>query len=167
MKNRKILVISLVVLVVGMVLVPVISHQITRHRLAGIEVNWLPNVGTTILTNQEMLAVLDDDTETGFFVYVGMAGCPACQQFEPILDDTLVELGLGLRHFQIEDAMEEDEDVAVAIFEQLDQLGRVRGWEGTVPVIMYFAQGNVLDILSGIQPQEAITRFFERNGGLN
>lgn len=166
-KSNKSLMIVILVIVVGMILAPVIGSQINRFRLAGAEVDWLPNAGTTIISNEAMVSILDDDSEVGFFVYVGMASCPACQRFEPILDETLQTLNLGLRHLQMEDMRNEDPDEAQVIISRVQQLANLRGWGGGVPVIMYFVQGNVLDILEGVRTQEEITNFFERNGGLN
>jgi len=148
--------------VVLIALVPIITHLMRPN----FDVEWLPTTGTQILTNAEMDAILNDDRrDVGVFVYIGMAGCPACVQFEPTLHTTLAEHGLGLRHFQIEDARAENEEVAGEILATISRRAR-RTWEGGVPVIKLFVGGEIVDYLVGIQSQADITRFFERHGGL-
>jgi len=125
--------------------------------------DWLPEVGLTYLENQEFYDLLADRNYTGFFVYIGTPACPFCQQFEPILVETLEELGLGLRYWQIDDAFVVDEEFATEVFMIIfDQTQ----WNGGVPVIKFIANGHVLDFISGVQDSAAVIEFFERNGGL-
>jgi len=153
------------VLLALMIATPAFINWLTRRNL---DIDWLPTTGTSIITNDEMAQILEDDSDYGIFIYLGMASCPACQQFEPILHATLAELGLGLRHFQLEDAMDEDQDVATELLAIISERATA-SWRdrGGVPVIKLFHNGRILDYLVGVQSQEAIINFFERNGGLD
>ena len=153
------------VLVVVMLLTPMFINWLSRRDL---DINWLSTTGTQIITNNEMSEILADNSDRGFFVYIGRASCPACQQFEPTLHATLAELELGLRHFQFEDALAEDEDVAYELLSTISDLA-FASWRdrGGVPVIKLFLNGEIIDYLGGVQPQSVIIDFFKRNGGLN
>ena len=126
------------------------------------QVDWLPEVGLTYVTSDELYDILADMSNTGFFVYIGTPSCPFCRQFEPILVETLEELNLGLRYWQVDNAFEVEEELANEVFSNM--LGQTR-WNGGVPVIKFIANGHVVDFLSGVQDSEAVTEFFERNNG--
>lgn len=127
------------------------------------QVDWLPEVGLTYVTSDELYDILADMSNTGFFVYIGTPSCPFSQQFEPILVETLEELNLGLRYWQVDNAFEVEEELANEVFSNM--LGQTR-WNGGVPVIKFIANGHIVDFLSGVQESETVIEFFERNGGL-
>ena len=156
------------VLLIGMLVAPAIINWVS-NRNRNVDADWLPGAGTTIINNEALSDVLNDDRENvGTFVYIGMAGCPACQEFEPILATTLSYLNVGLRHFQMEDALAENEAFASELFDTIVARAS-RGWGSnpTVPVIKLFVEGQIVDYLSGVQQQAEIIQFFERNGGLD
>lgn len=111
-----------------------------------------------IIGISEMDAILNDQSGTGTFVYIGRPTCPFCREFEPILEGALSDLGQELPYFETDLADQEDVDRRVEIMSQL-------GLQG-VPVIVYIVNGEAVEALSGVQQQETVLEFFDRHGGL-
>jgi len=112
--------------------------------------------------NAEMYEILNDRSDTGFFVYIGRPTCPACQRFEPVLRGALRHLGGNLRYFQTDLAGMTDNESEMTVMEILDEIG-VRG----VPSMVYIRNGEVVDRLGNDREREDILSFFDDNGGLN
>lgn len=115
--------------------------------------------GLYYVGNAEIEEILNDMSGEGFFVYIGTPTCPFCQQFEPVLQETLEYLGKELRYFHIDLARDDDEEAMVRNLNSLET--------DTVPTIVYIENGVVLDSMIGSPDQEVIISFFEANGGLN
>lgn len=132
------------------------------------EVVWVTAYQLNYVSSEDMADILSDESGVGFFVYIGTPHCPFCQQFEPILAETLAYLEAELRYFQVHHPeLIANHELTQEVFEMLNELAGPLGWGGGVPVMMYFLDGQVIDILSGVQTQEAVIEFFDRNGGLN
>ena len=122
-----------------------------------VALNVLRGSGLRMIGISDMEGILSDN-DSGTFVYVGRPTCPACQQFEPILETTLADLGQELYYFETDRANSDDSDRTSAILNQLDVTG--------VPVIVYILNGQVIDSLVGVHDQDAIMEFFDAYGGL-
>ena len=132
------------------------------------ELLWETGTQLTYVSSEDVAEILGDMSGTGTFVYIGTPHCPFCREFEPILNETLVELGVTLRYFQVHDPiLTANQELTAEIFDTLMELAGPIGWGGGVPVVMYFSNGQVIDIISGVQQREVILDFFERNGGIN
>jgi len=113
--------------------------------------------------NSDMYEILNDQSNTGFFVYIGRPTCPHCRDFEPTLRETLRYLGQELRYFQTDLASTLNDQSEMTVSEILNALG-VRG----VPATVFIVNGEVVDELAtSDRTQEGIAEFFEANGGLN
>ena len=122
----------------------------------------------TYVSSEDMAEILADESGTGIFVYIGTPNCPFCREFEPILNETLMYLDETLRYFQVHDpVLTANTELTAQVFETLNELAGPLGWSGGVPVMMYFLDGQVIDVMTGVRQRDAILEFFERNGGLN
>lgn len=150
-------------ILLAMLLAPGFINRISERNLpTAASVNWLPEVGLTYIDAHDVVAILLDESDTGYFVYIGRPTCPFCVQFEPLLLETLTNLDLGLRYFEIDESFATDTDLTNEVLIEI----RNRGWAGGVPVIKFFVEGQIVDSISGVQSVEEVTYFFERNGGL-
>jgi len=108
--------------------------------------------------NAEFEAILDDDSGEGTFVYIGRPTCPNCNILRPIVE-TLPGFDADLNYFETDMAMADDSEWATTLLERVELRG--------VPAIIYVENGVVVDRLMGVQSEDALTDFFERNGGLD
>lgn len=119
--------------------------------------------GTLIyIGNEQMYDILNDQSGTGHFVYIGRPTCPACQRFEPVLRETLQEIGQELRYYEVDLARETDSVSEMTVSDILGVLG-ING----VPSMVYVVNGEVVDSFTGVETREGILNFFEANGGLD
>lgn len=123
-------------------------------------------VGLNGIGNDDMYEILNDRSGEGIFVYIGTSTCPNCREFQPIVTEVLEDLNKGLRHYEADTAQAYDDVSQMAMFDILMELIENSNWEGNVPVILYMIDGQVIDFLLGLNPQENVIEFFERNGGL-
>ena len=120
--------------------------------------NILRDSALHVIGLSEMEEILNDDSGTGTFVYIGRPTCPFCNEFEPILEGALQSLGQELAYFETDLADLENRTRRSEIQDQLGVTG--------VPVIVYIVNGETVASLNGLQQQEAVLEFFETNGGL-
>ena len=131
------------------------------------ELLWETSPQLTYVSTEDVAEILGDMSGTGTFVYIGTPHCPFCREFEPILNETLEYLGAELRYFQVHDpVLTANQELTTEVFDTLMELAGPIGWGGGVPVVMYFSNGRVNDIISGVVQRDVILEFFERNGGL-
>jgi predicted bacteriocin transport accessory protein len=142
-KNSK-LIIGLASIVVSLIAILVVLNVLRGTRLVVIGIS-------------EMNAILNDQSGQEF-VYIGRPTCPYCEEFKPVLEATLSELGQELVYFETDLADLEDQDRRIEILEQLGV--------GGVPVIVYIENGQAVDSITGVQTRERVLEFFESNGEL-
>ena len=106
----------------------------------------------------EMDDILNDHRFEGTFVYIGRPTCPVCQEFEPILQETLSGLGQTLAYFETDLANGQDPARGAEILNQLNV--------AAVPTLVYIEGGQPIDALVGLHQQETLLEFFAANGGL-
>jgi thioredoxin-like negative regulator of GroEL len=114
--------------------------------------------GLYYIGNEVLHDLLSDESDAGFFIYMGRPTCPMCQEFEPILEETLADLKAPLRYFQTDKARADDEERMLMLLEDLGITG--------IPVIVFVKNGLIRDFLMGMHTQEELIAFFENNGGL-
>ena len=114
--------------------------------------------GLYYIGNDELYEILNTEGDEGFFIYIGRPTCPMCQEFEPILNETLDDLEAALRYFQTDMARADDEDQMLLMLEAL----RITG----VPIVVYIENRELRDFIMGVYTMEEVMNFFEYNGGL-
>ncbi|MCL2558847.1 MAG: thioredoxin family protein [Turicibacter sp.] len=115
--------------------------------------------GLHYIGNDELYELLntetEDEDETSVFVYIGRPTCPMCQEFEPILEEALVYLGMELKYFQTDMARVENEDLMLTMMETLGITG--------VPTVAYIVNGELRDFLMGMYEVDEVVNFFRTN----
>jgi len=107
--------------------------------------------GLNEIGNDRFEEVLAESSSNAKFVYIGRPTCPFCREFEPILDDTLRELEIGMYYFQTAAARYENEARLLSLLDPLNITG--------VPIIVFLEDGLVSDYLIGVSTREEIIDF--------
>lgn len=108
--------------------------------------------------NTEFAQILEREG-VGTFVYIGRPTCELCYVFEPILQETLQELGMPMYYFQTDQARQTDEDKMLELLEPLNIDG--------IPIIIYVIEGYVVDYIIGPHQSADIVAFIEANNITN
>jgi len=108
----------------------------------------------------ETVAILEDRSGEGFFIYVGRPTCPQCVRFQPTVLAVLEELGGSIAHFETDRLRATEQNYNVTVSELL-ALMEVRG----TPTIAFIVDGVAVDHLAGNQSEENLRNFIDRNGG--
>lgn len=111
--------------------------------------------GLQVIDNDGFYDVLNRESETGYFVYIGRPTCMACQEVEPLIERVLMQAQMPLYYFQTdlsrEDATGEAEARMLALLEPLNIEG--------IPIIVHLVDGQLASYLIGVQDEVTIATF--------
>ena len=141
MENSKMMKISLVVVIIGVLLIG--SYA------------FLANTSSNLvdIDSERFEQILESGD--GTFVYIGRHTCPVCYEFEPILEEALDNLNKELYYYNTHYAREADAERMIELLDSLEV--------ESVPTIVYVENGQVIDMLVGLHNEIEITSFFRNN----
>ncbi|MDR2834503.1 MAG: thioredoxin family protein [Streptococcaceae bacterium] len=136
MKNKKITLISSLLLILLLFIFATKSMTQTKEELV-------------LIDNQQLENVIKSKKET--IVYIGRPTCPQCQEFEPTLRKVLKEEKIHLDYYNTDEARKQDESVLSDLTTQLGV--------NTVPTVAKLKNGIVVNKIVGVKNEQAIKEF--------
>ena len=115
--------------------------------------------GLHYIGNDEFSEIVASDCADGYFVYIGRPTCDYCREFEPILEETLEYLEIGMYYFQTARARYDNEETMLRLLAPLNIEG--------IPIVVHLVHGQVAAYIIGVHTQEDIIAFIDENGGIN
>jgi len=105
-----------------------------------------------LISNSQLQAMIDEKEEA--LIYVGRPTCPQCQEFEPLLRETLANNKTTIYYYNTDEARKDSSNALSNLAAKLNV--------DTVPSVIKLSKGKTIDKMVGVKTTDAISEFIKK-----